>query len=132
MRRFPLWLVAKTEKAMDEFLGTIKAFAFSFAPRGWAVCAGQVMRIQDNSALFSLLGTAYGGDGRTTFQLPDLRGKSLEGIGQAPGHDPVELGRQYEGKKVALSEDAKKACETQGAVGINYCICLQGIYPSRS
>ncbi|NIW85002.1 MAG: phage tail protein [Gammaproteobacteria bacterium] len=110
----------------------MKAFAFRFAPRGWAVCAGQTLPIVNNEALFSLIGTAYGGDGRTTFKLPDLRGKSLEGIGQAPGHDPVELGKQYEGKKVELSEDAKKAGETQGTVGINYCICLQGIYPPRS
>ena len=117
---------------MEEFLGTIKAFAFNFAPRGWAVCAGQTLAISENVALFSLLGTTYGGDGRTTFNLPDLRGKSLEGIGQAPGQDAVPLGREHEGQKVGLSDDAKAAGETQGTVGINYCICLQGLYPSRN
>ncbi|NIW85001.1 MAG: phage tail protein [Gammaproteobacteria bacterium] len=117
---------------MDEYLGTIKAFAFNYAPRGWAVCAGQLLSISQNSALFSLLGTTYGGDGVRTFQLPDLRGRSLEGVGQAPGHDPVEMGKEYGGQKVELSEDAAKACETQGAVGINYCICLMGIYPPRN
>ena len=117
---------------MEEYIGTIKAFAFNFAPRGWAVCAGQTLPIQNNEALFSLIGTIYGGDGRTTFQLPDLRGKSLEGIGQAPGHDAVELGKQHEGRSVELSEDAQKAGETQGTVGINYCICLMGLYPPRN
>ena len=117
---------------MDEFIGTIKAFAFNYAPRGWAVCAGQTMSIAQNQMLFSLVGTSYGGDGRSTFQLPDLRGKSLEGIGQAPGQDPVKIGTEHEGKKVELSDDAIKAGETQGTVGINYCICLTGIYPPRN
>ena len=57
------------------FLGEIEAFAFNFAPRGWALCAGQVLPINQNTALFSLLGTTYGGNGTTTFQLPDLRGR---------------------------------------------------------
>ena len=56
------------------YLGEIEAFAFNFAPRGWALCAGQVLPINQNTALFSLLGTTYGGNGTTTFQLPDLRG----------------------------------------------------------
>jgi len=119
-------------KRMDEYLGTIKAFAFNFAPRGWAVCAGQLLAIQSNEALFSLIGTIYGGDGRTTFQLPDLRGKSLEGIGHGPAQDPVQLGEKHHGEKVALSEDARQAGETQGTVGINYCICLEGMYPPRN
>ena len=58
---------------MEPFLGQIQARAFSFAPRGWAKCEGQTLPIADNQALFSLLGTTYGGDGRTTFALPDLR-----------------------------------------------------------
>ena len=100
---------------------------FTFSDR-WP----ETLAISENQALFSLLGTTYGGDGRTTFNLPDLRGKSLEGIGQAPGQDAVQLGREHEGQKVGLSDDARAAGETQGTVGINYCICLQGLYPSRN
>ena len=59
---------------MDSFIGSILPCAFSFAPRGWAPCNGQLLPIQQNQALFALLGTSYGGDGRTTFALPDLRG----------------------------------------------------------
>lgn len=57
------------------FLGEVRMFGFNFAPRGWAYCNGQIMSIQQNSALFALLSTTYGGDGRTTFGLPDLRGR---------------------------------------------------------
>lgn len=70
---------------MDAFLGTILAFGFNFNPRGWALCSGQLMGISQNTALFSLLGTTYGGNGTTTFALPDLRGRSLVGMGQGPG-----------------------------------------------
>lgn len=59
----------------DSFLGEIKLVSFNFAPRGWAMCNGQLMQINQNQALFSLLGTTYGGDGRVTFALPDLRGR---------------------------------------------------------
>jgi microcystin-dependent protein len=61
---------------MEPFVGQIQAFGFNFAPSGWAVCEGQTMPIQANVALFSLLGTTYGGDGQTTFGLPDLRAAS--------------------------------------------------------
>jgi microcystin-dependent protein len=60
---------------MDPFLGEIRIFAGNFAPRGWALCSGQILPIAPNTALFALLGTTYGGDGRTTFALPDLRGR---------------------------------------------------------
>ncbi len=58
---------------MDPFIGEIRAFGFNFAPRGWAQCDGQLMPISQNQALFALIGTTYGGDGRTTFALPNLR-----------------------------------------------------------
>jgi microcystin-dependent protein len=61
---------------MEPFLGQISVVAFNYAPRGWALCNGQVLPIAQNQALFSLLGTAYGGDGRVTFALPDLRGRA--------------------------------------------------------
>ena len=70
---------------MEPFIGQIQAFGFNFAPRGWAKCEGQLLPIAQYSALFSLLGTSYGGDGRTTFGLPDLRGRSAIGAGQGPG-----------------------------------------------
>ena len=70
---------------MEWFLGEIRLFGFNFAPRGWALCHGQLLPISQNTALFSLLGTMYGGDGRTTFELPDLRGRVPIGFGQGPG-----------------------------------------------
>jgi microcystin-dependent protein len=60
---------------MEPFLSEIRIFSFNFAPKGWAMCNGQLMPINQNQALFSLLGTAYGGDGRVNFALPDLRGR---------------------------------------------------------
>lgn len=60
---------------MDPFVGQIQLLPFTFAPQGWAMCEGQLLPISQNTALFSLLGTNFGGDGRTTFALPDLRGK---------------------------------------------------------
>src|SRR6476469_1854423 len=81
----------------EPFVGQIEMFAFGFAPRPWATCAGQLLPIAQNSALFSLLGTYYGGDGRTTFALPDLRGRVPLGmgaswpIGTAAGNEAVAL-----------------------------------------
>jgi microcystin-dependent protein len=84
---------------MDEpFLGQIALFAFNYAPTGWAACEGQLLSLAQNTALFSLLGTNYGGNGQTNFALPDLRGK-------APVSDPN--------------------------TGMQYCIALQGVFPSR-
>lgn len=71
---------------MDEpFIGQICPFGFNFAPRNWAFCAGALIAINDNQSLFSLLGTNFGGDGRTSFGLPDLRGRTSMGQGQHPG-----------------------------------------------
>lgn len=69
----------------EPFLGEIRMMGFNFAPRGWALCAGQQLPINQNSALFSLLGTTYGGNGVTTFALPDLRGRAPMQFGQGPG-----------------------------------------------
>ncbi len=65
----------------DPFLGEIRAFSFLYVPRGWAVCSGQLLPINQNQALFSILGTTYGGDGITTFALPDLRGRTAVHVG---------------------------------------------------
>ena len=69
---------------MDPFLGQIGVFSFGFAPKGWALCNGQLMSIAQNQALFALLGTTYGGDGRTTFGLPDLRNSVPMHMGKTP------------------------------------------------
>lgn len=78
---------------MDAFMGTIMPVAFQYAPRGWMFCNGQTLPIAQNSALFSLLGTMYGGDGQNTFGLPDLRGRVPVGSqGPGPGIATVAQG----------------------------------------
>src|SRR3569623_93679 len=74
------------------FLGEIRAFGFNFAPKGWTMCNGQQLSIQQNAALFSLLGTQYGGNGVTTFALPDLRGRTAVNQGQGPGLSDYIIG----------------------------------------
>jgi microcystin-dependent protein len=76
----------------EPFLAEIVMFAGNFAPRGWAFCQGQILSIAQNTALFSLLGTTYGGNGTTTYALPDLRGRVPVGTGQGPGLPSVDLG----------------------------------------
>lgn len=78
-------------------------FAGNFAPRGWAFCNGQLMAISQNAALFSLLGTTYGGDGITTFALPDLRGRAAIGVGQGPGRQQRDLGEAGGAEQVTLT-----------------------------
>lgn len=183
---------------MEEFIGAIKLVGFNFAPRGWALCNGQLMPIAQNTALFSLLGTIYGGDGQTTFALPDLRGRVAVGMGSGPGLSPivqgqsggvdttsitvnnlpahthaanlkvssavatdhqattnasigapgfpdgrnfkVTLGFNNSSPNVELNGDSVNVGATGGSqpfnnmqpyVGLNYIICLQGIFPSR-
>lgn len=91
-----------TTVSMDPFIGEVVLFAGNFAPRGWAFCEGQVLQISDNTALFSILGTSYGGDGRTTYALPNLENIKPKG--------------QNIGSKVEL----------------HYIIALRGVFPSRS
>jgi microcystin-dependent protein len=76
----------------EPFVGEIRMFAGDFAPRGWAFCDGQLIAVSSNDALFSLLGTIYGGDGRTTFGLPDLRGRTPIHYGSGPGLTPRSIG----------------------------------------
>lgn len=166
---------------MDEpFLGEIRPFAFGFTPKGWASCDGQLLPIAQNAALFSLLGTMYGGDGRATFALPDLRGRagmhpsSVHTQGERAGQENVTLttaqipphshtancsnvvGTQTSpaGKFWAQDSDGNVVFSSTGgatmaaaAIGntggqphsnmqpylvVNYCIAVQGIFPSRS
>jgi len=79
---------------MTPFIGQIQPFGFNFNPRGWAKCDGQLLAINQNDALFSLLGTIYGGDGRTTFGLPDLRGRVPVHTGSGPGLTTRPIGQK--------------------------------------
>ena len=87
----------------EPFVGEIRMFAGNFAPRGWAFCDGQLLAVSQNDALFSLLGTVYGGDGRTTFGLPDLRGRVPIHAGQGPGLSPRRLGAKAGSEKETLT-----------------------------
>lgn len=78
----------------EPFLAEIKIVGFNFAPRGWASCDGQILPINQNQSLYSLLGTSYGGDGRTTFALPDLRGRTPIHVGQSNGGASHNLGQK--------------------------------------
>ncbi len=170
---------------MEPYLGQIQAFGFNFAPQGWAQCNGQLLSIMDNQALFSLLGTTFGGDGQTTFALPDLRGRSIVHPGSGPGLSQIQWGQSGGQETVALtinqlpphnhpvsvavntgtgeesdatsylaghenafseSPSAEKVLNGVTSLpagggqpfdnrnpylGMNYCIALEGIYPSR-
>lgn len=89
--------------AQDGFIGEIRMFAGNFAPRGWAFCNGQLLPISQNAALFSILGTTYGGDGRTTFALPDLRGRAPIHAGNGPGLTDRRLGSKGGQETVTLT-----------------------------
>ena len=87
----------------EPFVGEIRMFAGNFAPRGWAFCDGQLLAVSQNDALFSLLGTIYGGDGRTTFGLPDMRGRIPIHAGSGPGLSPRRLGAKAGAENVTLT-----------------------------
>ena len=86
----------------DPFVAEIRIFPFNFAPTGWAFCDGQLMPISQNTALFSLLGTTYGGDGKSTFALPDLQGRAPMHPGQGPGLSLHDLGEEGGSETVTL------------------------------
>ena len=170
---------------MEPYLAEIRMFGGNFAPRSWALCDGQILAIAQNQALFSLLGTTYGGDGRTTFALPDLRGRVPIGPGTGPGLSTRNLGQKVGDYQNVLNtnqmashnhamvvevntgaggesdpqtflsaaniyaEEATANAHLGGVVqsntgastpvdnmapytGINYIICIQGLFPSRS
>jgi microcystin-dependent protein len=170
----------------EPFIGEIIMFGGNFAPRGWALCDGQLLPIAQNSALFSILGTTYGGDGRTTFALPDLRGRVSMHAGNGPGLSDRRLGQRGGAETATLTVanlpshthaarasdqpanankpsgntwavdvggntysdttpnqdmDAATVAATGGSqpfnneqpfTVVNYIICLEGIFPSRS
>ncbi len=101
---------------MDQYMSSVWLFAFNYAPPGWAQCNGQIVPIAQNTALFSLLGTTYGGDGVNTFAYPDLRGRQVVGAGQGAGLSNIVLGQSSGSASVTISA-ANMAAHTHGATG---------------
>ena len=101
----------------DPYLGELRLFPYTFAPRSWAFCQGQILSIAQNTALFSLLGTTYGGNGQTTFALPDLRGRFPMSSGQGPGLPNYTLGQVAGQPSVTLSPNEMPA--HAHATGVN-------------
>jgi microcystin-dependent protein len=89
---------------MDPFVAEIRIFPFNFAPKGWAFCDGQILPLSQNTALFSLLGTTYGGDGKSNFALPDMQGNTPMHPGQGPGLSLPDLGETGGSDTVSLLE----------------------------
>lgn len=89
----------------EPFIGEIRMFGFNFPPRGWAYCAGQTLSIASNTALFSILGTTYGGNGTTIFGLPNLQGSAPIGFGSGPGLSPQQLGQVQGSNSVTLTSN---------------------------
>jgi len=137
----------------DPFVAEMGWFAGNFAPHGSAFSSGQLLSISSNTALFSLLGTTYGGDGRTTFALPDLRGRAAIGPRTGPGLTNRKLGERLGEESVALNTDqlpphvhslppsalttgsagsGRPHTEMQPSLGLNYIVALQGVYPSHN
>src|SRR6478672_10756894 len=88
----------------DPFVAEIRIFPFNFAPKGWAFCDGQLLPLSQNTALFSLLGTTYGGNGKSNFALPDLQGRAPMHPGQGPGLSLHDLGETGGSDTVSLLE----------------------------
>src|SRR5687767_369824 len=93
----------------DPFVAEIRIFPFNFAPKGWAFCDGQLMPLSQNTALFSLLGTTYGGDGKSNFALPDLQGRAAMHPGQGTGLSLHDLGESGGSETVTLLEGESPA-----------------------
>lgn len=98
----------------EPYIGEIRMVGFNFAPRGWALCDGQLVSISQNDALFSVLGTSYGGNGSTTFSLPDMRGRIPIHQGQGPGLSPRPLGQKSGAENVSLTQAEIPAHEHSG------------------
>jgi microcystin-dependent protein len=108
----------------DPFLAEIRLFGFNFAPFGWALCAGQLLPLSQNAALFSLLGTTYGGDGRSNFALPDLQGRVPLSSGQGLGLSLIDLGEEGGEETVTLLQTEMPShnhtANCTNAVGTSY------------
>ncbi len=103
----------------EPFLGQIQPFGFNFAPRGWAMCNGQILPIAQNTALFSLLGTTYGGNGQTTFALPNLQSRWPIHFGQGPGLSAYDLGQMSGSESVTLTINEMPAHNHPATAALN-------------
>ena len=140
-------LATSTLASAECMIGEVRMFAGNFAPRSWALTNGQLLPINQNQALFSILGTTYGGDGRTTFGLPDLRGRAAVGTGQGSALTNRRLGQKF-GSETSTVATTKAGGKNKGkqvvlrggtpipvqgpSLAINHIICLYGTFPSRS
>lgn len=113
-------------------IGEVILVGFNYCPRGWASADGQLMPIAAYTALFSLLGTYYGGDGRTTFALPDLRGRAPTHIRDRDNSFGVGLGQKTGRQTIAVTPGSEKIAVGTPDLVMNYCIALEGEFPSRS
>jgi microcystin-dependent protein len=111
----------------DQFVAEIRIFTGNFAPKGWAFCNGQLLPISQNTALFSLLGTTYGGDGKSTFALPDLQGMAPMFYGQGAGLSLYDLGETSGSQTVTLLESEMPA--HRHAVGVVADLATSGGIP---
>ncbi|WP_199564778.1 phage tail protein [Parvularcula marina] len=139
-------MAGTSASAQECYLGEIGMFAGNFTPRNWLPADGRMMDISQNTALFSLLGTIYGGDGRTTFALPDLRGRSPVGYGQGPGLSDRRVGSKAGAEVVTPPSASIETAPGNDPVvvggapimtapptlAIGYQICVAGYYPSRN
>ncbi len=132
----------------EPFIGEIKIFAGNFAPRGYAFCDGQWLAIRQNTALFSILGTIYGDDGRTTFALPDLRGRFPMHPGSGQGLTPRTAGDKGGEEHIHLSQVKLPTWKKPGVtiytgtnseennlspfLCLNFIIAIQGVFPTRN
>lgn len=114
----------------DPFVAEIRIFPFNFAPKGWAWCDGQLMPLSQNTALFSLLGTTYGGDGKSNFALPDLQGRAPMHPGQGPGLSLHDLGETGGSETVTLLE-SEIPSHTHAVRASSDPADLQGATPNR-
>ncbi|HTH73766.1 MAG TPA: tail fiber protein [Trinickia sp.] len=106
----------------DPYLGEIRMVGFNYAPTGWALCQGQIIAISQNNALFALLGTYYGGNGQTTFQLPNLQGRTPVGVGQGLGLSNINIGEIAGAENMSLTmsnmpQHTHAAAVTAGGAG---------------
>lgn len=137
----------------DPFVAEIRIFAGNFAPRNWAFCNGQLLQISQNTALFALIGTIYGGDGRTTMALPNLQGRAPAHPGQGPGLPSYRLGQVVQNsastvkvvqgitpdRNLGSSQTTRTITakiptgdQRHPYLGVNFIIALQGLFPPRS
>ncbi len=113
-------------QAQDNYIGEIRLFSGNFAPKGWAICDGRFLPIEQNQALFAVIGNSYGGDGKTEFALPDLRNRTPEGVSSSTklGQKTYYLVKQEEGLPTENTKPVSK-------ITVQYIIALQGIFPTK-